>query len=250
MQAHPIVSRDEWVKAQRAHLKTEKALTRMRDMVAAERRALPWVKVESNYVFDTNAGPKPLAELFGPNSQLIVHHLMYHPDWEAACPGCTFQADHIDGPRIHLEHHDVSIVAVSRAPLAKLNAYKKRMGWNFEWVSSNGTDFNRDFHVTFTPEDIAKGHIDYNFGTIVDDPRYFSEELPGISVFCKGPDGEVFLTQSIQARGLDLLIGAHHYFDITPKGRSEIGSPDSIKRRDEYDDAAQQDACCGRMAEA
>ena len=153
---HQIVSRDEWLTARKAHLRNEKALTRMRDLVAAERRALPWVKVEKGYVFDAPQGKVSLADLFDGRSQLIVHHLMFHPDWEAGCVGCSFQADHIDGPRQHLEHHHVKIVAVSRAPLAKLVSYKRRMGWRFDWVSSYGSDFNYDFHVSFTRKSSQK----------------------------------------------------------------------------------------------
>ena len=243
MPAHAVVSRDEWIKAQQAHLKNEKALTYLRERMAAERRALPWLKIEKTYTFDTPAGRRTLADLFDGRSQLIVHHLMYHPDWDEACVGCTFQADHIDGPRPHLEHHDVRIVAISRAPLDKLEAYRRRLGWQFDWVSSHGSDFNYDFRVSFTPEEIASGRIDYNFGTIDVDPRYMSEELPGISVFAKDETGAIFLVQSIYARGLDLLIGTSHYFDITPKGRNEAGNPDWLKRRDTYEDAGKADAC-------
>jgi predicted dithiol-disulfide oxidoreductase (DUF899 family) len=244
---HPVASREEWLKAQQTHLKTEKALTRMRDLVAAERRALPWLRVEKPYVFDSPEGERMLGDLFNGNSQLIVHHLMYHPDWEAACVGCSFQADHIDGPRPHLEQHDVSIVAVSRAPMEKIEAYRKRMGWNFPWVSSGRSDFNQDFHVSFRPDEVESGRIDYNFGTITVDPRYHSEELPGVSVFYRDLAGDIFLAQSIYARGLDLLIGASHYLDITPKGRNEAGNPDWIRRRDEYEGAG-TDRCCGEAS--
>lgn len=234
---HPVVSREEWLKAQQAHLKTEKALTRMRDLVAVERRALPWLKIDKPYVFDAPEGERTLSDLFDGNSQLIVHHLMFHPDWEAACVGCSFQADHIDGPRPHLERHDVSIIAVSRAPVGKLEAYRKRMGWRFPWVSSGRSDFNRDFHVSFGPEEVESGRVDYNFGTITVDPRYHSEELPGVSVFYRDAAGDIFLTQSIYARGLDLLIGASHYLDIAPNGRNEADDPNWIRRHDEYEAA-------------
>ena len=211
---------------------------RQGDALAAERRALPWVKVEKAYVFDTQAGPKSLAELFDGRSQLIVHHLMYAPDWEAACPGCTFQAEHIDGPAPHLDRHDVRILAVSRAPLDKLLAYKARMGWRFEWVSSEGQDFNYDFRVSFTEDEIASGRIDYNFGTILGDPRYLDRELPGVSVFHKDEAGQVFHTYSTYARGLDMLLGANHYLDLTPEGRNDAAYPNWPRRRDEYDLAA------------
>lgn len=230
-------SQEEWLEAQRDHLKTEKALTRMRDLVAAKRRALPWLAIDKDYVFDTPQGEERLAGLFGSNSQLIVHHLMFHPDWDEACVGCSFQADHIDGPRQHLENHDLSIVAVSRAPLDKIEAYRRRMGWNFRWVSSGRSDFNFDFRVTFRPEEVAAGKVEYNFGTITIDPRYVDEELPGISVFVREGD-DIFLTQSIYARGLDLLIGANHYLDIAPKGRNEAQDPNWVRRHDDYGGAA------------
>lgn len=227
------VSRDEWLKARRALMEKEKAHMKAGDRLSTERQTLPWLRVEKEYVFETPEGRRTLADLFGDCSQLVVHHLMYHPDWEAACTGCSFQADHIDGPRRHLERHDVRIVAVSRAPLAKLEAYKQRMGWGFDWVSSEGSDFNFDFHVSFTPEQIAEGRIDYNFSTITDEPRYLSEELPGVSVFLKNGDGAVYLTYSAYARGLDTIIGANHYLDLTPLGRNEAAHPGWPKRHDE-----------------
>jgi predicted dithiol-disulfide oxidoreductase (DUF899 family) len=238
MQPSDVASREEWIAARRALLEKEKAHMRAGDALAAERRALPWVRVDKSYRFDTTSGPKALPELFDRCRQLIVHHLMYAPDWSAACPGCTFQAEHIDGPAPHLERHDARIIAVSRAPLDKLIAYKARMSWHFEWVSSEGEDFNRDFRVSFTEGDIAKGRIDYNFGTIVTDPRYLSRELPGVSVFYKNEAGEVFHTYSTYARGLDMLLGTHHYLDITPEGRNRGAYPNWPRRRDEYDKAA------------
>jgi predicted dithiol-disulfide oxidoreductase (DUF899 family) len=237
MQPSKVVSREEWIAARRALLEKEKAHMRSGDALAAERRALPWVKAEKAYMFDTTSGPKALPELFDGGSQLIVHHFMYAPEWSAACPGCSFQAEHIDGPAPHLERHDVRIIAVSRAPLEKLLAYKARMGWRFEWVSSQGEDFNHDFKVTFTEDEIAKGRIDYNFGTIVIDPRYLSQELPGLSVFHKNAAGEVFHTYSTYARGLDMLLGTNHYLDITPEGRNKDAYPNWPRRRDEYDKA-------------
>jgi predicted dithiol-disulfide oxidoreductase (DUF899 family) len=238
MQPSKIVSQAEWTAARKALLAKEKAHMREGDALAAERRALPWVKVETDYAFDTADGRKSLSELFDGRGQLIVHHLMYAPDWNAACPGCTFQAEHIDGPAPHLERHDVRIIAVSSAPLDKLAAYKARMGWRFEWVSSLGEAFNRDFRVTFTEAEIASGHIDYNFGTIVTDPRYLDRELPGVSVFYRDEAGQVFHTYSTYARGLDALLGANHYLDITPEGRNDGAYPDWPRRRDEYDTAA------------
>lgn len=240
MNPHKIVSQDEWLAARKALLAKEKAHMRQGDALAAERRALPWVKIDKAYVFDTPNGKKTLAELFDGRSQLVVHHLMYAPDWEAACPGCSFQAEHIDGPGRHLEHHNVTIVAVSRAPLDKLVAYKRRMGWHFEWVSSYASDFNYDFRVSFTKEQIAQGRIDYNFGTIETDARYLSEELPGVSVFYKDQGGQVFHTYSTYARGLDALLDANHYLDVTPEGRNDGDYPGWPRRHDEYEDTAGQ----------
>ena len=229
-----VVSQEVWLAARRALMAKEKAHMRAGDALAAERRALPWVKVDKAYVFNTNAGPRTLAELFDGRGQLIVHHLMYGADWAAACPGCSFQAEHIDGPAPHLEQHDTTILAVSSAALDKLNAYKARMGWRFEWVSAGNTDFNRDFRVTFTDDQIAAGRVDYNFGTIETDPRYIDKELPGVSVFCRNQAGEVFHTYSTYARGLDALLGANHYLDLTPEGRNDEAYPNWPSRRDEY----------------
>jgi predicted dithiol-disulfide oxidoreductase (DUF899 family) len=239
MQPANVVSQEQWIAARRALLEKEKRHMRQGDALAGERRALPWVKVEQAYMFDTTEGPKSLAALFDGRSQLIVHHLMYAPEWSAACAGCTFQAEHIDGPAPHLERHDVSIVAVSRAPLEKLSAYKARMGWRFEWVSPRGDAFSRDFRVFFTDDEIAAARVDYNFGTIVTDPRYIEPDLPGLSVFLKDAAGEVFHTYSTYARGLDMLLGANHYLDLTPEGRNDGAYPNWPRRRDEYDTAAQ-----------
>lgn len=234
MQPNPIVSQDEWLVARKALLTKEKAHMRAGDALAMERRALPWLKVDRNYVFDTARGRRTLAELFEGRGQLIVHHFMFAPEWEAACPGCSFQAEHIDGPAQHLEHHNVRIVAVSRAPLAKILAYQRRMHWRFEWVSSFDSDFNYDFHVSFTKEQIRQGEIDYNFGTITRDPRYISDELPGVSVFAAGAGGEIFLTYSTFARGLDFVLTTDHYLDLTPEGRNEKAYPNWPRRHDEY----------------
>jgi predicted dithiol-disulfide oxidoreductase (DUF899 family) len=238
MQPSKVVSQEEWVAARRAFLAKEKAYMRAGDALAEERRALPWVKIEKAYAFDTEQGRKTLAELFGDHSQLIVHHFMFAPEWDAACPGCSFQAEHVDGPAPHLERHNVSIVAVSRAPLAKILDYRKRMGWRFPWVSSFGSEFNYDFHVTFRKEQVAQGKIDYNFGTITTDPRYIDEELPGVSVFAKNDAGDVFLTYSTYARGLDALLGTNHYLDVAPEGRNKGAYPNWPKRHDEYPGSA------------
>jgi predicted dithiol-disulfide oxidoreductase (DUF899 family) len=228
---HQIVTRDEWLAARKAHLRNEKALTRMRDLVAAERRALPWVKVEKDYVFDTPDGRKTLADLFDGRSQLIIHHFMFAPDWDAGCPSCSLEADHAEGAIVHLENHDVAYVRVSRAPLEKLAAYRKRMGWKAKWVSSYGSDFNYDFHVSFTREQLEHGKVEYNYGLV---DGY--DELPGVSVFRKDQDGQVFHTYSTYARGLDAILGGNHYLDLTPKGRADGDYPDWPRRHDEYED--------------
>jgi predicted dithiol-disulfide oxidoreductase (DUF899 family) len=234
MRPNKIVSREDWTSARKALLEREKLHMREGDRLATERRALPRLKIEKTYAFETEQGRRTLSELFCGRGQLVVHHLMYRPEWNAACPGCSFQAEHIDGPAQHLPHHNVTIVAVSRAPLPKILAYKKRMGWNFEWVSSFGTDFNYDFRVSFTKEQIEERRIDYNFGTITTDSRYLSEELPGLSVFLKDESGEILLTYSTYARGLDMLLGTHHYLDLTPEGRNAAGYPAWPRRHDEY----------------
>ena len=235
MQSSRIVSQEEWTAARRVLLAKEKAHMRAGDALAEERRALPWMKIEKPYAFDTEQGRKTLAELFGDHPQLIVHHLMFAPEWDAACPGCSFQAEHIDGPTPHLEHHNTGIVAVSRAPLAKLLAYRERMGWRFPWVSSFGSDFNRDFHVTFTPEEVAAKRTDYNYA----ESGFPMEEAPGISVFAKAADGTVFHTYSCYARGLDMLNGAYHLLDLTPKGRDEdelAHHMSWVRHHDRYED--------------
>jgi len=234
MNQNEIVSREEWLSARRTLLEKEKAHMREGDKLAAERRGLPWLKIEKSYTFETEQGRKTLADLFNGRGQLVVHHFMYGPEWNAACPGCSFQAEHIDGPAQHLPHHNVTIVAVSRAPLPKILAYKKRMGWHFEWVSSFGSDFSYDFHVSFTKEQLDQRRIDYNFGTITTDDRYLSEELPGLSVFLKDEGGNVLLTYATYARGLDMLLGTHHYLDLTPEGRCEARSPGWPRRHDEH----------------
>ena len=239
MQPHKIVPYEEWLRARKAHLKNEKALTRMRDLVAAERRALPWVKVEKRYVFDTTAGQKTLADLFGRNSQLIVHHFMWRHDLDSGCPSCSLVADHAEGAIVHLTNHDVSYVRVSRAPLHKLTAYKKRLGWSAEWVSSWHSDFNFDFHVSFTKDQLAND-VYYNYAEIPGKDAF--DELPGLSVFARGDAGNVFHAYSSYARGNEEVVGAFIYFDITPKGRNETEIMDWVKRNDEYGEPVQ--SCC------
>jgi len=236
MQYNRIVSRDEWLAARQAHLVREKEFTRLRDQLSAERRELPWVKVEKLYVFDGPNGKETLADLFDGRSQLIVYHFMLGPEWEEGCKSCSFLADHIDGSVIHLAHRDVTFVVVSRAPLAKIEAYKQRMGWRFKWVSSYGSDFNSDYHVSFTKEDLAKGKMSYNYQVRESQSE---GEAPGASVFYKDGTGDIFHTYSAYARGLDMLVGAYNYLDLVPKGRDEDGlsfTMDWVRRHDEYED--------------
>jgi len=231
----PVVARDEWLAARRTLLAREKAATRLRDEVNAERLTLPWMKVDKAYAFDTPGGRKTLADLFGPRSQLMVYHFMLGPGWEAGCPGCSFLADHLDGTLPHLEHHDVTLVAVSRAPLAEIETYRTRMGWRFPWVSSHASDFNYDFNVSFTPEDLADGKVFYNFAET--DAAQAAAELPGLSAFYKDAAGDIFHTYSSYARGPEELIGTLMILDRAPKGRNESRTMDFVRRHDEYETA-------------
>lgn len=242
MQHHPVVSRDEWLTRRKALLVKEKEATRLRDKVNAERLALPWVKVGKDYVFDAPAGKSSLSDLFDGRSQLIVYHFMLGPGWAAGCAGCSFLADHLDGALPHLEHHDVTLLAVSRAPLAEIDAYKRRMGWRFPWVSSFGSDFNFDYHVSFTKDELAKGKVLYNFTET--DSAEANDELPGLSAFIKDEAGDVFHTYSSYARGPEELIGALMILDRAPKGRNETTIMDFVRRHDEYEDAPKPHACC------
>ncbi len=233
MNTHQVVSGEQWLAQRKSLLDKEKAFTRMRDELSEARRALPWVKVEKSYVFDSDRGKVTLADLFEGKSQLIVYHFMFHPDWDAGCKSCSFWADTYDPVIVHLNQRDVNLVAISRAPLERLNAFKKRMGWTFRWVSSAGNDFNFDFGVSFTPDDLQKPGNNYNFGT----RRFTIEEAPGLSVFCKEPDGSIYRTYSCYARGLDMLNSAYHYLDLVPKGRDEkaLSYPMAwVRLHDEY----------------
>jgi predicted dithiol-disulfide oxidoreductase (DUF899 family) len=232
MKQNPVVSTDEWIAARKRLLAKEKEFTRLRDQLSRERRELPWEKVGKQYVFDASDGKQTLSELFEGRSQLVVYHFMFGPTWEQACKSCSFWADNFNGIVVHLKHRDVTMIAVSRAPLEKIEAYRKRMGWGFKWVSSYSNEFNRDFHVSFTPEEI-KGPVDYNYTQ----QKFPSDEAAGISVFYKDEKGGVFHTYSCYSRGLDMLNGAYHYLDIVPKGRDEDGLPHTaawLKRHDEY----------------
>jgi predicted dithiol-disulfide oxidoreductase (DUF899 family) len=231
--AHPkVVSRAEWLAARRAHLAKEKELTRATDELHRQRRELPWMKVEREYVFDGPNGKETLSDLFGGNSQLIVNHFMFGPGWKEGCVGCSFGADHVDGMLVHLENHDVSYVSISRAPFAEIEAFKKRMGWHFKWVSSNGGDFNYDYNVSFNKEDAAK--VFYNF----DMQDFVSEELSGLSVFYKDENGDIFHTYSCHARGDEKRLTTYMLLDMTPKGRNENGPrgdlSDWVRHHDKY----------------
>jgi predicted dithiol-disulfide oxidoreductase (DUF899 family) len=241
MTHHQIVSRDEWIAARKELLQKEKDFTHLRDRLNADRRALPWVKVEKEYLFDTPNGRQSLGDLFDGRSQLVTKHFMFGPDWSDGCVGCSFEMDHIEGALVHLEHHDVSYVLVSRAPLAKIEAFRQRMGWRFRWVSSYGSDFNYDFHVSFTPEQIASGKAYYNYEL----RDVGIDELSGRSVFYRDEAGEIFHTYSSYARGGELFLGSYAVLDITPKGRDETingNMTDWVRHHDRYQDS--EDACC------
>jgi predicted dithiol-disulfide oxidoreductase (DUF899 family) len=240
---HPVVSRDRWVAERKALLAHEKELTRLRDQIARERRALPWVRIEKNYVFDAPEGQRTLAELFEGRRQLVVQHFMFAPGWEQGCPSCSFMADHIDGMNVHLAHRDVTLRVVSRAPLADIERFRQRMGWQFKWVSSHANDFNRDFGVSFTPEEMAKGEVYYNYGMW----RFLSEELPGVSVFYKDGAGDVFHTYSTYGRGVEVMMGTYNLLDLTPKGRDEDNlsyTMEWVRHHDRYEPAPAVSSCC------
>ncbi len=248
MNNHPIVSQEEWLEARRALLTKEKAQMSANDELARQRRELPWVQITKPYLFYTPTGKASLADLFDGRSQLFLYHFMFGPDWEEGCPGCSFLCDHVDGARQHFEHHDLSFVAVSRGPIDKLEAYRKRMDWKFRWVSAEHTDFNYDFHISFPPERVQDGKITYNFTTQDYSPD--SEELPGFSVFYKDAEGQIFHTYSSFSRGGEALLGAYQFIDQTPKGRMESVNGnlmDWVRRHDRYenDGRAADKECCG-----
>jgi predicted dithiol-disulfide oxidoreductase (DUF899 family) len=228
-----VVSHADWLAARKEFLDKEKEFTRLRDELSLERRTLPWEKVERRYEFDATSGKVTLADLFDDRSQLIVYHFMFGPGWEEGCKSCSYLADHFDGTTVHLANRDTTLVVISHAPIAEIEAFKKRMGWKFEWVSAFGSDFNFDYHVSFTPEEKAAGKIDYNYS----ETEFFSEEGPGASVFAKDAAGEVFHTYSSYARGLDILVGTYNFLDLVPKGRDEDGLAFSmawVRHHDRY----------------
>jgi predicted dithiol-disulfide oxidoreductase (DUF899 family) len=231
MARHTVVSRKDWLAARKTLLAKEKKFTRLRDQLTKERRQLPWVKVDKDYVFDGPKGKETLSELFDGRSQLIVYHFMFGPDWGAGCKHCSFWADNFDRIIVHLSHRDITMIAASRAPYLKLETYKKRMGWTFKWVSSGKTDFNFDYHVSFTPEQEAKKKAFFNYK--IQNPD--SSDREGASVFFKDAKGNVFHTYSTYARGIDMVNAAYHYLDLVPKGRDEGKSgPSWLCRHDEY----------------
>jgi predicted dithiol-disulfide oxidoreductase (DUF899 family) len=242
MTTHEVVSKDEWVEARKRLLAKEKEFTRLREQVSEERRALPWVRIDKDYTFDGPNGRETLAQLFGDRSQLVVYHFMFAPEWEAGCKNCSFWADNFNGITAHLRQRDVAFAAISRAPLAKLQAFARRLGWTFRWVSSQGTDFNYDFEVSFHAEALARGEATYNFaklsslrsgGSVL---NIAPSDMPGISVFAKDESGAVFRTYSTFGRGLDMMNTAYHYLDLVPKGRDEAGKIMSwVKLRDLYE---------------
>ena len=256
-----VASRAEWLTARKALLRQEKDLTYQREEVARARRQLPRVRVEKDYVFDSTNGPVRLADLFGGRSQLLVYHFMFHPDWVEGCRSCSYLADHFDGTLPHLAARDTSFVAISRARLTHLNAFKRRMGWKFEWVSSHAGDFNFDYGVSFTPELLATGEASYNFEPLPREvPPGMPLELPGASVFYKDEDGAVYHTYSTYARGLDALVGTYQWLDLVPKGRDEAGLKHTmawVRHHDSYEpgykvnpqagyeEPAARHECCG-----
>lgn len=229
-----IVSQNEWLTARKELLAKEKEHTRQGDDLSQQRRELPWVRVEKNYLFDTPEGKRSLAGLFAGRSQLIVYHFMLGPGWEAGCPSCSYIMDHVDGLMVHLNARDVTLMAISRAPLPQIQTFKQRMGWQFPWASSNGNSFNFDYQVSFTQDELASGEVCYNFAKMPAPPV---EEFPGLSVFAKDDRGDVFHTYSTYARGLDVLLGTYNFLDLTPKGRDEDGLAFSmawVRHHDRY----------------
>lgn len=233
---HPkIVSHADWLTAREQLLTKEKELTRQRDELSRLRRELPWEKVEKNYVFGGPRGEETLADLFDGRSQLIVYHFMFGPGWKEGCPSCSYLADHFDGATIHLANRDVSFTAISRGPIDQIEAFRKRMGWRFRWVSSFGSDFNYDYRVSFTPEQRAAGKVYYNYSQV----EFPSEEAPGLSAFFRDTNGDIYHTYSSYARGLDALVGTYNFLDLAPKGRGEDGlafSMSWVRHHDKYDD--------------
>ncbi|WP_313104829.1 DUF899 domain-containing protein [Stutzerimonas nitrititolerans] len=234
MTNHKVVSEQDWLTAHSAHLLAEKEVTRQRDALSAKRRQLPWRRIEQDYLFHDAGGPVRLSELFDGRSQLVIKHFMFGPDWNEGCVGCSFEVDHIQGALVHLEHHDVSFAVVSRAPFDKLDTFRRRMGWQFRWVSSADSRFNQEFHVSFEPEDIVEGKVFYNFAW----QPFVCEELSGFSVFYRDERGDIFHTFSAYGRGAEELLGTYVLLDMTPNGRNEHprgNLTDWVRHHDRYD---------------
>jgi predicted dithiol-disulfide oxidoreductase (DUF899 family) len=232
-EAHKVVSSGEWLDARMRLLAKEKEFTQLRDELSQARRDLPWERVDKNYVFDGPNGAESLTELFGGRSQLIVYHFMFNPEWEAGCKSCSFWADSFERNVVHLNHRDVTLVAISRAPLGKIEAFRKRMGWTFKWLSSAANDFNFDYQVSFRPEQLATGEVYYNYRQ----RKSSMTDLVGISVFYRDAGGDVFHTYSCYERGVDMMNAAYHYLDLVPKGRDEGGRTQFwVRHRDSYDE--------------
>ncbi len=237
---HRVASREEWLAERKALLARERELTHLRDEIANARRELPWVEVEKTYIFDAPEGKVTLADLFDGRSQLAIYHFMLTPGSDHICDGCAFLADHIDAARQHFENADLSFAAVSLAPLSQIEPVKKRLGWSFRWVSSHGRDFNYDYGVSFTPEQIASGEGVYNYRK----GEGGSPDAPGTSIFARDETGKVFHTYSSYARGGEMLIGAFNWLDLAPKGRNETTIMGWLQLHDEYDKPAPSIACC------
>jgi len=245
---HPVVSLDDWTAQRRQLLAREKELTRLGDQVARERRALPWVRIAKDYVFDTPDGRRSLAELFDGRRQLMVQHFMLGPGWEQGCKSCSFMADHLLGAEIHLQHRDVTVLLVSRAPLAEIERFRRRMGWPYRWASAGGNDFNLDFHVSFPEGTRTGGEVYYNWHITA----FPKEEAPGISFFYKDDAGAVFHTYSTFGRGVEVMMGTYHLLDLAPRGRDEERDAygmEWVRHHDRYDPApAATSACCASQA--
>jgi predicted dithiol-disulfide oxidoreductase (DUF899 family) len=239
--AAKVVSKAEWLAARKELLTKEKEFTRLRDELSRRRREMPWEKVDKNYVFEGSTGKQTLAELFDGRSQLVVYHFMFGPGWKEGCPSCSFLADTFDGARVHMAQRDITFAVVSRATRPEIETFQKRMGWKFPWFSSFGSDFNPDYQVSASKDEVATGKVYYNY----DLTEFPSEERPGLSVFYKNEAGEIFHTYSAYARGLDILLTAYNYIDLTPKGRNEDGLSFPmawVRHHDRYSDSRLFDA--------